>query len=50
MAIALPAIMNVVRVTPPPSATRDPLPRRLPPKEWIAPNPIGRGQLIDLVV
>ena len=50
MAIVPPAVIDAVRVAPPAPVARDPVPRRPQPKEWVAPNLIGRGQLIDLVV
>ena len=45
-----PAIIAALRVSPALPALRDPLPRRSQPKDWVAPNAIDRGQLIDLVV
>ncbi|HLI23259.1 MAG TPA: hypothetical protein VKV32_19190 [Stellaceae bacterium] len=46
----LPAVIEPSGVLPPARVTRDPLSSRQRPKDWLAPNTIGRGSLIDLLV
>jgi hypothetical protein len=53
MATAItPAIIAVIPVVATlPAAARDPVSAtRRQPREWVPPNALGRGQLIDLVV
>ena len=46
----LPAVIEPIRILPPVPVTRDPLQGRTRAKDWLTPNTIGRGSLIDLVV